>query len=139
MRVHQNRTRVLLVTSSGGDHWIFPKGHLEAGETAADAALRELWEEADVEGDILGSIGVARFRSGRDEIQVEYFLVRAATIGGPCEGRQHRWLHPARARRRLSFADTHLLLDKALAEWKARRRPAATRQGPPVGAQARPA
>ncbi len=46
-----DRTRFLLVQHNAG-HWSFPKGHAQIGETAAEAALRELQEEtgiADVE------------------------------------------------------------------------------------------
>lgn len=39
--------RFLLVLEHGG-HIGFPKGHLEAGETEEQAALREIWEESGV-------------------------------------------------------------------------------------------
>src|SRR5439155_23315265 len=39
--------------------WIFPKGHIEPGETAAETAVRELQEEAGVAGEIVRSIGVS--------------------------------------------------------------------------------
>jgi 8-oxo-dGTP pyrophosphatase MutT (NUDIX family) len=39
----------LLVEASGGRYrWVFPKGHVENGETAADTAQREVSEEARV-------------------------------------------------------------------------------------------
>jgi len=36
---------VLLILHIGGRHWAFPKGHSNEGETAKQAALRELQEE----------------------------------------------------------------------------------------------
>ena len=42
---------ILLVRSRSG-RWTLPKGHLEARETALDAAAREAREEAGVEGDL---------------------------------------------------------------------------------------
>lgn len=39
--------KVLVLQHASGD-WIFPKGHLDAGETALEAALREVEEEAGV-------------------------------------------------------------------------------------------
>jgi 8-oxo-dGTP pyrophosphatase MutT (NUDIX family) len=38
--------RFLLLKTSKGGHWSPPKGHLEAGETDREAALRETHEEA---------------------------------------------------------------------------------------------
>jgi 8-oxo-dGTP pyrophosphatase MutT (NUDIX family) len=43
---------VLLVTSSGGRRWVVPKGWPLAGESLADAAAREAWEEGGVQGRI---------------------------------------------------------------------------------------
>jgi bis(5'-nucleosidyl)-tetraphosphatase len=40
----------LLIQHHAG-HWGFPKGHAEAGETAIETALRELWEETGVQPD----------------------------------------------------------------------------------------
>ena len=37
--------RVLMVTARGRDVWFMPGGKIDAGETEADAAAREAWEE----------------------------------------------------------------------------------------------
>ncbi len=39
------RPQVLLIRHQNGEHWAFPKGHVEKGETEADTARREIWEE----------------------------------------------------------------------------------------------
>ena len=50
--------QILLVTSKKqSGFWIFPKGHVEPGETAAQAGVRETVEEAGVSGDLLGPVG----------------------------------------------------------------------------------
>lgn len=41
---------VLLVTRRGGDRWGIPKGNIEAGESSAQAAEREAFEEAGIRG-----------------------------------------------------------------------------------------
>ena len=42
--------RVCLVTSSSGRRWVVPKGQIDPGYTAGEAALVEAWEEAGVVG-----------------------------------------------------------------------------------------
>ena len=112
---------VLLVTArQNPEHWIFPKGHVEPGEKLAATALRELDEEAGVEGEILGCVGSSTLRSGGEEIEVTYFLVRATNEGKGREGRRRLWLPSASARARLSFLDARDLLDKAMAQLQPR-------------------
>ena len=61
--------------------WCFPIGFAECGETIEEAALRELKEEAGVEGRIVGLIDVC---SDRTSIYGEVVVVtfRAEKIGG---------------------------------------------------------
>lgn len=42
--------RVCLVSSSGGRRWVVPKGQIDPGHTAGEAALVEAWEEAGLVG-----------------------------------------------------------------------------------------
>jgi len=44
IKKEKGQPRVLLIKDSYG-HWIWPKGHIEKGETPEDAALREISEE----------------------------------------------------------------------------------------------
>jgi len=44
-REHEGRTELLLLKHRCGGHWSFPKGHMEAGETEMQTALREIREE----------------------------------------------------------------------------------------------
>ncbi len=44
IKKEKGRPRVLLIKDSYG-HWIWPKGHIEKGETSEEAALREISEE----------------------------------------------------------------------------------------------
>jgi ADP-ribose pyrophosphatase YjhB (NUDIX family) len=41
--------------------WSLPKGHIEAGETAAQAAVREIAEETGIHGRILDELGTIAF------------------------------------------------------------------------------
>ena len=53
-----DRLAVLLVRAKKDPSvWVFPKGHIEPGESAADAAVREVQEESGVVAELLGPIG----------------------------------------------------------------------------------
>jgi len=94
--------------------WIFPKGHIERGETAEDAAVRELQEEAGVDGLADGVIGVSTFQSGTERVEVTFYLVRYSRMVKPSEKREARWCAIDEARRTLSFDDSRRLLDEAV-------------------------
>jgi len=49
-RVVDQKVQVLVITSRGSGRWIIPKGWPMDGQTPAQAALQEAWEEAGVEG-----------------------------------------------------------------------------------------
>jgi len=94
--------------------WIFPKGHIEAGEDAAAAAVRELSEEAGVTGDVVGPVGAPlEFESGRERVSVQYFLVEARGEVSETDGREKAWVPIAEALRRIPFEDTRRLLIEA--------------------------
>ena len=44
----------LLIQSADGGICGFPKGHMEAGETEEETALRETWEETSVRAELVG-------------------------------------------------------------------------------------
>lgn len=107
--------RVLLVTARrDASEWIFPKGHVDAGETLAEAAGRELFEEAGVAGQVGWELDVLTFRTRGRLLEVHYFLVEANGSGESREGRRLQWLAPGEARRVLTFEDTRRLVDLAV-------------------------
>ncbi len=50
--------RVLLARHAEGDHWLLPGGSVEPGETPADAAVREAWEETGLFVNLTRLVGV---------------------------------------------------------------------------------
>lgn len=103
---------VLLVRSKKDPSlWIFPKGHIEAGESAPDAALRETVEEAGVEGELMGPVGEPlEFQSGREPVRVRYFLIRATAEVESPERRKKAWYRLDEAGAHLPFENTRRLL-----------------------------
>lgn len=115
VKMDAREPRFLVVTArKDPQHWIFPKGHIQPGETEPEAALRELREEAGVEGKILDRVGQLSFRSGEEPVDVTYYLVRCLREVAPEEARRYRWLPFKEARRLLTFDDARALLDSAL-------------------------
>lgn len=51
-QIKDNELQILLVSSSGKNHWVVPKGIIEPGLTASSSAVIEAWEEAGVVGNI---------------------------------------------------------------------------------------
>ena len=107
--------QVLLVTAKRNPKsWIFPKGHIEKGETPDDAALRETREEAGIVGKLIGPAGVLEYGFLGAKARVEYFLVEFRREAGPPEdGRKRIWCALDDALSRLSYKNTRKLLRKA--------------------------
>ena len=97
---------VLIVRAKkNSSHWIFPKGHIDPGETAAEAGIRELEEEAGITGTIIRQAGAEEFTMLDKTYQVTYFLVRyASDIGSGESGRQPQFCTVEEALSRLSFS-----------------------------------
>jgi len=110
-RVRDGVPEFLLVTArEHSDEWVYPKGHIERGETVEHAALREVREEAGVHADIVGPVSDLRVRLPHEDQIVRFFLMRTADAGAPQEGRHAAWLSFEKALERLSFSDSRAVL-----------------------------
>jgi 8-oxo-dGTP pyrophosphatase MutT (NUDIX family) len=112
--------------------WGFPKGHVEPGETLAEAAVREVREETGIEAVIQSLLGDVRYvfvkRPGADDAvrvrkRVRYYLMQPR--GGRIADRDDeldavRWCPLAEAATRVAFANERALLRRAAALMRAR-------------------
>ncbi len=122
VRFTSGRRSYLLLKHANGGHWSFSKGHLEEGEEAKDAALRELREETGLE--------VKKFFPGFEEETsytyereglsvaktVIYYLGRVSMDSAVKLSSEHfsyRWLNYREARELLTYENDRELLDKA--------------------------
>ena len=119
-----DRLEVCLINPVGRRVWGLPKGGVESGETAAEAALREVAEETGIRGVVereLGSIEYwfyARDRGGRVHKTVHYFLVRAtsgSTAGHDHEVQEARWLAVRDALALMTYPNEREMVRKAAA------------------------
>jgi 8-oxo-dGTP pyrophosphatase MutT (NUDIX family) len=95
--------------------WIFPKGHIETGESAAEAAIREAEEEAGVSGRVASALWPAvTFEAGGRQVRVQYFLVEMTGEVPASEQREKVWLAPPEALATVTHATARVLLEHAL-------------------------
>ncbi|HMI69460.1 MAG TPA: NUDIX domain-containing protein [Solirubrobacteraceae bacterium] len=98
-----------------------PKGHPEDGESAADAALREVREEAGVESRLVEKLGDVRYWYTRDGQRiakvVSFFLLEylSGEVGDhDREVEDARWLALDRATRELTYEGERDMASRAL-------------------------
>ena len=107
--------QILLVTAKRNPSaWIFPKGHIEDGETPEEAALREVEEEAGVAGKVVGPVGrPIEFVTSAERVRVQYFLVRMTSEWPETDGRKKRWVAFDDAEDMLAYDNIRALVRKA--------------------------
>ncbi len=97
--------------------WSLPKGHVEAGETFEQAALREVHEETGITGAVLAPLGVIDFwfvvEDRRVHKTVHHYLMTA--LGGELSDEdievvEVAWVPLAELPTRLAYADERRLL-----------------------------
>ena len=71
--------------------WVLPKGHIEPGESSEDAAAREVLEETGVEARMIAPLGIVQFETRGKTVRVQYFLMKAMSLGRAMEEREMRW------------------------------------------------
>jgi 8-oxo-dGTP pyrophosphatase MutT (NUDIX family) len=65
---------VLRLTKAG--HLVFPKGHIEPGETPEQTAVREIEEECGLITEAVGVAGAISFKKGHTMRRVTYYLMK---------------------------------------------------------------
>ena len=112
--------RILLVTAKRQpNQWVFPKGHIEAGETVEEAAIREVEEEAGVIATVNEPVGSLEFRNARGLVRAQFFLMTFVSEEEPRENRRRAWFTAEEARQALGYEDSRMLVARAKQLWTA--------------------
>jgi 8-oxo-dGTP pyrophosphatase MutT (NUDIX family) len=106
---------ILLVRASKSPfEWVLPKGHIEAGESPAEAAVREVREETGVRAVVERAIASAEFVSPRGEhVRTLFFLMTCVGSGVPHEPRAITWCSFDEASRLIPFENLRVVIDAA--------------------------
>ncbi len=98
-----------------------PKGHIDPGETPAQAAEREVREEAGVEANLVEKLGDVRYfyqRDGRRIAKVVAFFLFDYRAGDPADHDAEveiaRWMPMGNALRELSYRGEREMVKRAL-------------------------
>jgi len=103
--------------------WSLPKGHLEAGETEPETAVREVAEETGIRGRVVGKLGTIDFwfvAEGRriHKTVHHYLLLAADPVHGlelsddDVEVSEVAWVPLGDVPARLAYADERRLLER---------------------------
>jgi 8-oxo-dGTP pyrophosphatase MutT (NUDIX family) len=99
-----------------------PKGHIDPGEDALAAAIREVREEAGVEVELEHELGEVRYwysREGRAVPKAVVFFLFRYLGGDPAdhdeEVQEARWIPLAQARTALTYDGEREMIERALA------------------------
>jgi ADP-ribose pyrophosphatase YjhB (NUDIX family) len=119
---HDHTIEVCLIRPAGRTVWGLPKGGVEAGETFADTAVREVAEETGIQSVVETPLGVidysfySRQDGGRIHKTVHYFLMRAVsgnTADHDHEVSEARWMSVSDALSAMTYPNEREIVRRA--------------------------
>jgi 8-oxo-dGTP pyrophosphatase MutT (NUDIX family) len=117
-RIVDGERQYLLVEAKGRpDEWVLPKGHIEAGETAEVAAVREVEEEAGVRAAVVARAGDNEYVLNGKRVRTIFFLMRYEGEAAREEDRGLAWRRYDDALELLHYENTRQVLRQAHALW----------------------
>ena len=109
--------QICVIRRKDANKWGVPKGLVDPGATHEETALNEAWEEAGLEGRLLGAaIGTYRYRKWGARLTVAVYVMEVVQQAPSWEEsafRQRRWVPVAEAAVLLADHPVAPLLDRA--------------------------
>ena len=123
--------KICLITSSNGRRWIIPKGLIEPGQTAAENALQEAWEEAGIVGTLKPDpVGSYLYEKNGEICHVTVFVMNVHEVAQAWPERtmrQRSWVSLPGALQRIEDIGLGEILRATLGKKQPRRVPASSR------------
>jgi 8-oxo-dGTP diphosphatase len=115
------RDGTVLILQTLHDEWVLPKGKIEAGESGAETAIREVLEETGIYAEALEPLGVTQYQfrahSGVRINKVVHWLLmeyRSGTIQVEKIFQDGHFVAPAQALRLLSHSNDREIVEEAI-------------------------
>lgn len=114
-----NALEVLIIKHRFGGHFSFPKGHVEAGETEEQTALRELYEETGAQVTLIQGFREATIYSPAKNVKKEVvffagYLLNSQFVCQPSEVIQIKLVHTSEAFHTLTYETDRKILQLAM-------------------------
>lgn len=108
-----------LIIKQHDNHWGFPKGHVEDGETEEQTAVREIKEETNIDVEIDNSFRKVIIYSPKPDVikDVVFFIGRPISdnlVIDPSELIDAKWVNAKDARDYFAYQDTIDVYEEAL-------------------------
>jgi 8-oxo-dGTP pyrophosphatase MutT (NUDIX family) len=127
VRRFRGRPFLAVVLVKNGAVRALPKGHIEQGESAADAARREVFEEAGLTGEVIEKLGDVKYwyqRGGQRVFKVVSFFLLGYRSGSVRDYQREEvdgaeWIPLDDAPRLLAYRGERDMAAAALSRWAA--------------------
>lgn len=110
----------ILVIQQAEGHWGFPKGHVEAGETEVQTAIREIKEETNYDVEVNENFRYVETYSPKEGVEKDIVFFVAKKVAGDMRPQEEEvqnilWLTYEETLERLTYENSKEILKKA---WK---------------------